>query len=78
MYSSGLPCVNGVDKMRTNRRLAMMIKHRYARGPEPRADEEVRLMESYRNAIIKMLDTITDVKLMKMIYEIVHAVMTNR
>lgn len=34
-------------------------------------------MESYRNAIIKMLDTITDLKLMKTIYEVIHAIMRN-
>jgi len=34
-------------------------------------------MESYRNAIIKIVDQINDVKLMKMIYEVIRAIRHN-
>lgn len=35
-------------------------------------------MESYRNRIILMLDTITDAKLMRMVYDVLHAILMNR
>lgn len=34
-------------------------------------------MESYRNAIIRMLDSITDIKTMRAIYDIVRAIFVN-
>lgn len=48
----------------------MIVLHRTKRkGDSP--------MESYRNAIIKMLDMITDAKTMRTIYEIVRALFVN-
>ena len=35
-------------------------------------------MESYRSQIIAMLDTITDAKLMRTIYEVIKALLMNR
>ena len=48
-----------------------IVKHRTNRQGEP-------IMECYRNAIIKMLDTITDAKTMRTIYEIVRAIFIYR
>lgn len=47
-----------------------LITHRTTRKGED-------TMESYRNAIIKMLDMITDIKTMRAIYDIVRAIFVN-
>lgn len=35
-------------------------------------------MESYRNRINIMLDTITDAKVMRLIHDVLHAILMNR
>lgn len=60
----------------THRR-AVIIKHR-ARGAAPNTPERNDTMESYKNQIIQMLETIQDAKLMRMIYEVLKAILMNR
>lgn len=51
-------------------RPASIPRHRTRRTEEP--------MESYRNQILTMLDSIQDAKLMRLIYEVVKAILMNR
>ena len=60
---------------RTHRR-PVIIVHR-AR-PEENEGKEDSAMESYRNQIIAILDTITDAKMMRTIYEVIKAILMNR
>ena len=46
--------------------------------PAAENEREDTTMESYRNQIIAMLDTVTDARLMRMIYEVIKALMMNR
>lgn len=60
----------------THRR-AVTIMHR-SRGPAAKPAERTDTMESYKNQIIQMLDTIQDAKLMRAIYEVIKAILMNR
>lgn len=59
----------------THRRAAILM-HR-ARGAAGKTERK-EPMESYRTQIIQMLDTIQDVKLMRMLYEVIKAILMNR
>lgn len=59
----------------THRR-AVIVTHR-ARGPAGQAERETP-MESYRTQIIHMLDTVQDVRVMRLLYEVVKAILMNR
>lgn len=59
----------------THRR-AVTVKHR-ARGPAGQAERE-EPMESYRTQIMQMLDTIQDARVMRLVYEVVRAILMNR
>ena len=58
---------------RTHRR-PVIIMHR----ARPAEGKEEPAMESYRTQIIAMLDTITDAKLMRTIYEVLKVLLMNR
>ena len=58
---------------RTHRR-PVIIMHR----ARPAERKEEPTMESYRTQIIAMLDTITDAKLMRTIYEVLKVLLMNR
>ena len=52
--------------------------HRTHRPGALNTERMSNTMESFRNAIIKMLDTVTDERLMRMLYHVVHAIIANR
>lgn len=63
------------NRASTHRR-PVNLTHR-ARGPAGWA-ERMSEMESYRNQIINMLDTIEDAALMRLIYNVLHAILVSR
>lgn len=44
----------------------------------PANEREDKTMESYRNQIIAMLDTVTDTALMRTLYEVVKTILMHR
>lgn len=61
--------------MRTDtHRRAVTVRHR----ARPGQTERTEIMESYRNQIITMLDTIQDAAVMRLIYNVVKAIMMSR
>lgn len=56
------------------RRTAVRSMHR----ARPASGEREDQMESYRNQILAMLDTITDVKLMRLLHDVIRAILFNR
>lgn len=61
----------------TTHRPANITTHRAARLAETKREDEPA-MESYRNQIIMMLDSVTDVKLMRLIHDVLKAILSNR
>lgn len=64
--------------MRTDTHRRAVINLHRSRGPAGTTMERDKTMESYRNQIIMMLDTIQDAKVMRMIYEVLKAILMNR
>ena len=60
----------------TTRRPANITMHR-ARLAETKREEEPT-MDSYRNQINLMLDSVMDVKLMRLIHDVLKAILSNR
>ena len=60
--------------MSSTKRQAVIIKHRARITTEERKND----MDSYRARIIAMLDTVTDAKIMRIIHDVVKAILINR
>lgn len=58
----------------STRRRPVIIIHR----ARPTTEERKNDMDSYRSQIIAMLDTVTDAKLMRLIHDVIRAVLMNR
>ena len=65
-----------VINVETTHRPANITTHR-ARLAETKREEEPT-MESYRNQIIMMLDSVTDAKLMRLIHDVLKTILSNR
>lgn len=61
--------------MKSSTRRRPVIQMHRARPADTERDDD---MEPYRNQIIAMLDTITDAKLMKLLHDVIRAIMFNR
>ena len=61
----------------TTRRAPVMQAHRARPAKKPEEREDETTMESYRNGIIAMLDSIDDARLMRIAYEMVKVLVEN-